>query len=146
MPTRSGSTLIIALSDSWNVNGCNEIGFAFGMVPHEITTTVPASVPVHRWPTAEAASSAASSASSKDCPENIRVVSVVMAKLKFGEIHRQILFADVVICADYAALQEAPERFDVVRVDLAANVFASLVIDGFVRNLHRLEIVVSAVF
>ncbi len=30
-PTRSGSTSIRALTASWNVSGCNETGFAFGM-------------------------------------------------------------------------------------------------------------------
>src|SRR6266849_5727413 len=32
MPTFSGSTLTMALSASWNVSGCNETGFAFGMI------------------------------------------------------------------------------------------------------------------
>src|ERR1700745_2100285 len=31
IPTRSGSTLIMALRASWNVNGCSETGFAFGI-------------------------------------------------------------------------------------------------------------------
>jgi hypothetical protein len=96
---------------------------------------VPASVPVHRWQTAEAASSAASSASSKDCLENIRVVSVVMTKLKFSEIHWQIVSTDVVVRSDDAALQQSPERFNIVGVDFAANVFFSAMIDSFVA-LH----------
>lgn len=64
-------------------------------IPHRAlvnaTSIVPASVPVHRWPTAEAASSAASSASCQNCLENVRVVAVVMTELKFGQIHRQIV-------------------------------------------------------
>ena len=32
IPTLSGSTLTKALSDSWNVNGCNDTGFALGMI------------------------------------------------------------------------------------------------------------------
>src|ERR1700683_508830 len=30
-PTRSGSTAISALSDSWNVSGCSDIGLAFAI-------------------------------------------------------------------------------------------------------------------
>jgi len=106
-----------------------------GAMINSKASTVPASVPVHRWQTAEAASSAASSASSKDCLENIRVVSVVMTKLKFSEIHWQIVSTDVVVRSDDAALQQSPERFNIVGVDFAANVFFSAMIDSFVA-LH----------
>ena len=45
----------------------------------------PASVPVHRWQTAEAASSAASSATCYERSEHIIVLAVVMAEGKFGQ-------------------------------------------------------------
>ncbi|MDO8432734.1 MAG: hypothetical protein Q7S58_10045 [Candidatus Binatus sp.] len=40
MPTLSGSTPTKALIASWNVNGCNETGFAFGMTSHLIAIDI----------------------------------------------------------------------------------------------------------
>ena len=49
------------------------------------------------------------SASSYRCTENIRVVPIVIAELKLGNIERQILAADGVIGADDAAFQDRLE-------------------------------------
>jgi hypothetical protein len=108
-------------------------------------STVPASVPVHRWQTAEAASSAASSASSKDCLENIGIRAVVEPELKLREVERQIVLADVVIGPDNPAFQETPKSLDIVRVNLPAHVLAFRVRDGIVRIPQRIEVVIALV-
>jgi hypothetical protein len=107
---------------------------------------VPASVPVHRWHAAEAASSAASSASCYSRLENVLVLAVVEPPRKLIQIERQILLAHVVVRADDAALEQRPERFKIVGVDVTSHVFASLVINGLMRKFHRLEPAISAVF
>jgi hypothetical protein len=86
------------------------------------------------WNDAEASASSDASASCYGAPEDVRVLAIVMAELKFVQIERQIFGADVVICPDDSALQERPEVFDVVRVNLAAHVFTCFVIDGLVRE------------
>jgi hypothetical protein len=43
--------------------------------------------------------------------------------LELGDIEVQILFADVMECADDPALEDAPEAFNRVRVNGAGDVF-----------------------
>jgi hypothetical protein len=80
---------------------------------------------------AEAAASVADSASSYDVQEYVRVLSIVEAVLKFRQILRQIFLADVVIAAHDSALNQRPERFDVVCADPTANILAITVFDDF---------------
>jgi len=54
--------------------------------------------------------------------ENIRVVPIVVAELKFGDVERQIFAADLVETADDATLQQRPEAVDCPGVDNAVNV------------------------
>jgi|ERR1700722_3768120 hypothetical protein len=98
-------------------------------------TIVPASVPVHRWQTAEAASSAASSATCYERSEHIFVLPVVMAERKFGQIHWQVVLAHLVISTDDPTLQERPEILDIVGMYVAAhNVLAGAVPHEVVRE------------
>jgi transposase-like protein len=48
---------------------------------------------------------------------------LIESESELVQIQGQIFDADVVIGADNATLQKTPERFDIVRVDLAAHVF-----------------------
>lgn len=64
---------------------------------------------------------------------------MIMAKLKFGQVERQIFSRDVVIGAHNAALQQAPKRFDVIRVHDAAHVLARFVIDHPMR-IHTSDV------
>jgi hypothetical protein len=93
--------------------------------------------------TAEAAASVATSASSKDCLEDIGIVAVVEAELKLREIKREIFFAYVVKRSDDSALEQTPKAFDVVRMDLAAHVFMLAMLHGLMRQA---KIVVTLVF
>lgn len=109
------------------------------------TVIAPASVPDHRWPPAEDASSAASSASSKDCLEDVGILTVIEPKLKFRKVQRQIFLADVVVGADDAVLQQRSEALNRVCMQLAAHVFAFGVRDGFVRVCERVKVVIALI-
>jgi hypothetical protein len=101
-------------------------------------------VPVHRWHPAEAASSAASSASCYDVAEHIRIVAVIMAELELRQVERQVLLADVVVRPNDAALQQRPERFDAVGVNLPAHILASAMADGFMSKAYGVQMRVTA--
>jgi hypothetical protein len=105
------------------------LGLRHGASPVEIVLAGAAYEPY-----AGASASSDSSASCYGFTKDIRVLSVIVAKLKLGQIQWQILFADVMELAHDAALQERPERFDVVGMHLATNVFAFAVADRFVRE------------
>src|SRR6266446_2051952 len=81
-------------------------------------------------------------------PENVRVLTVVVAELELGDIDRQMLAAHLVERAHHSALNQRPETFNRVGVDRADNVLAYGVVDDAMRilALHVLvsEIVVSA--
>src|SRR5690349_19466582 len=71
--------------------------------------------------------------------ENVGFVAVVVAELKFSQVERQILLADMVEAAHDTALEERPERFEIVGVNLAANVLASTMADGFMWEVFFQE-------
>ena len=76
------------------------------------------------WYDAEVPASSGASASSHSCPENIWILPIVESKLELVQVERQIFLAHIVIGADDAALHQGPKRFDVVRMDVPANVFS----------------------
>ena len=67
--------------------------------------------------------------------ECVRVVPIVEAPRKLVHIERQIIFADFVIRAHDAALQEGPEAFDCVCVNRADNVLARAVTHDAMRQI-----------
>src|SRR5580658_6374603 len=81
------------------------------------------------------ASQHASASASRYClAENIGFATVIVAKLKFGQVERQIFLADVVVCADDSALEQGPEAFDVVGMHFAAHVLMRFVVNRIVRK------------
>lgn len=68
-------------------------------------------------------------------PKDVVVQAVVIPELKFRDIEREILGADLVEGADHAALHQRPEPFDGVRVDGTHDVVADMVTDVAVRIL-----------
>lgn len=66
--------------------------------------------------------------------ENVGIGAVIVPELKFRDVERQILAADLVIAAHDTALNQRPKTFDCVGVDCADNVLACLVIDLFLRR------------
>lgn len=65
--------------------------------------------------------------------ENIGVLAAIIPELKFGDVKRQVLLADLVIAADDAALEDAPEALNRVGMDSPDDVFASGVLNDLVR-------------
>jgi hypothetical protein len=107
------------------------------MIPREMVADIGHCDPsLVGWPLyyAEAAVSVATSASCKDSLEDVRVLAIVMPKLKFGQIQRQIVFAHVVVRSDDSAFKQAPKRFEIVGMHFAAHVLMCLVVNVFVRK------------
>src|SRR5260370_42514702 len=69
---------------------------------------------------AEDVASEASSASCYHLIEDVRVVPVIEAEGKLVQVERQIGFADVVVGADHATLEQAPEGLNRIGADVAA--------------------------
>jgi hypothetical protein len=68
--------------------------------------------------------------------EDVRIVPIVVSELKFRDVQRQILAADLVEAAHDAAFQQRPEAINRLRVDDAINILSRRVIDGLViKNL-----------
>lgn len=96
------------------------------------------------WNDAEASASSDASASCYGSSENILVLAVVVTKLKLCEVQRQILLGYMMVGADNPALQQRPERFDVVGVDLATHIFVLGVLYAVVFVAQRIQVVVAA--
>src|SRR5216683_3650400 len=67
--------------------------------------------------------------------ENIGFTAIIVTELKLSQVERQILFRDVMEAAHDSALEKTPERFQIVRVDLASNVLTLTMADSFVREI-----------
>ena len=66
-------------------------------------------------------------------PENIRVLSVIITELEFGDIKRHVFAAHFVECADDAALEDRPEALDGLSVDCANDILASRMVNSRMR-------------
>lgn len=75
------------------------------------------------------------SASSDRLSENIGILSIVIAKLKFSNIQSKIFLADLVEGSNHASLYERPEAFNSVGMNSADDVFATRMIDGGMGEL-----------
>jgi hypothetical protein len=75
--------------------------------------------------------------------ENVGVETIVIPELKFRDVQRKVLFADLVEGADHAALNQRPKAFDGVCVDCADNVIALSVIDGDVLRKFLIQMLVA---
>src|ERR1700683_678012 len=64
--------------------------------------------------------------------EDVRVTPIVIPELKFRDVQRHIFGANLVECADNAALKDRPEALNRVRVNRADNVLMFLVVNGAV--------------
>jgi hypothetical protein len=94
----------------------------------------------------ESCASFHASAASHRFPKDVGVFTIIESELKLREVQGQVFSTYVVIGAHDSALKETPKVLHAVRVDLAANVFTRLMIDGLMRVLHRLEPAITAVF
>src|SRR5215469_1131999 len=62
------------------------------------------------------------------------VLSVVEPEGELVEIHGQVLFADVLVGAHHATLQERPEILAAIGMHFTAHVFAFAVLDDLMRE------------
>src|SRR6266851_4812614 len=95
---------------------------------------------------AEAPASSVASASSYSASENVRVLAIVEAELELIQVQRQIFLAHVVISAYDAALEQRPERIEILGMHFTAYVLASRMLDGIVRESEYVQIVVTLPF
>lgn len=65
--------------------------------------------------------------------EDVRVQAIIVAELELGNIQREVLLADLVVCANDAAFNQAPEAFDGVGMDRTHDIVSGLMTHGFVR-------------
>ena len=121
------------------VNGWSDTGFAFGMRPPMATRVA------RSWAdtSSEHASAAAYSAFCNDIREDVGILSVIMAIRELGQVQRQVGFADLMERADHATLEQAPEGFDVVGMDVPAHVFLIHVGDDVMRIAFLTEFAVA---
>jgi hypothetical protein len=65
--------------------------------------------------------------------KNIVVKAIIVPELELRNVKMQVLFADIVECADDAAFDDAPETFNRIRVNGTNNVLPLRMIDSDVR-------------
>lgn len=74
-------------------------------------------------------------ASSNRLSENIHIRAIIVAKLKFRDIQREVLGANFMERADHAALHQRPEAFDGLGMNRTADVLTARVIHDAMRKL-----------
>lgn len=138
-----GGVLNIFLSASSKLNGWSEtdISFFFRGLDMSIQTPIASG----RWRYAEARASSRASASCQCRLEDIGVLTVVEAPLKLVQIKRQIFLADVVVRADYPALQQGPKAVQIRSMNEAAHVLTFGMVNGLVRIAHRVQVPIAGV-
>lgn len=112
------------------LNGKSDTGFAFGMRPPWANGVAHSSLGI----SSEHASAVACSAFCYDIGKNVWILPVVVAIRKLRQVQRQVVFADLMEGAHHATLQQAPEGFDVVRMNVPAHVFFLGMIHDLVRE------------
>jgi hypothetical protein len=132
---------------TWPTKEMNDLLFCLADLRHGVSLLgISGSIEPAFWSRdAEASASSDASASCYSFSEDIGVFPVVVPELKFVQIKRQILLTDIVVRPDNAPLEQRPEAFDVVCVDVTANVLILRMLDGFVRKSTRcLQVVIAA--
>lgn len=122
---------MIAVIASSKLNGQSETGFAFGIRPPMANGVEHFSPDTLSEPAVPVACSAAC----YDRREDVPVLPIVMTERELSQVQRQIGFADVVIGADHATLQQAPEAIEVRRVDVSTHILPLGVVHSLVWEL-----------
>ena len=79
---------------------------------------------------AEAPASQVASAACYRYSKNILVLTVIVAERKLVQVQRQVLLADVMVRSHHATLQQRPEVFEILSLNLAAYIPALHMIHG----------------
>jgi len=94
---------------------------------------------------AEASASLDASASCYSSTEDVRILPIVVAESELSKIEREIFPTDVMEVAHNSALQERPERFDVIGMNLATDIDVIAMLDDLVR-IDAVQLSVSRMF
>jgi len=70
--------------------------------------------------------------------ENVRVLPIVVTELKLGNVKRHVLGADLVECADNAALNQRPKAIDCLSMNRTDNVLVLVMINSRVREFPEI--------
>ena len=90
-----------------------------------------------RWRRSQIAETFASVRVSAPCyrlPKYIVVLSIVEAERKLVQVQWQVFLADVMVCSHHATLQQRPEVFEVLSMNLAAHVLALRMVHSFMAE------------
>jgi len=113
------------------LNGCSEMGFAFGMRPPLGDGVEHSSLDI----SPELASAAACSAFCDHIRKDVGILPVIMPIGKFSQIQWQIILADLMERTHYPALEQAPEAIQIRCMDVPAHIFTFGMIHGLMRVL-----------
>jgi hypothetical protein len=94
----------------------------------------------------EAPASLCASAASYGFSKDVGVLAIVEPELELCEVERQILLADVMVGSDHAALEQAPEVFQVISVNFAAYIFTLTMCHKFVLIALSVQVAIPFVF
>src|SRR6266850_4541287 len=113
------------------LSGWSETGLAFGIGCPPMAKRV-----VRSWAdtSSEHASAAACSAFCYDIGKDIGILPVIMPVRKLCQVQRQVFFADLMEGANHTTFQQAPEGFDVIRMDVSAHIFLLAVFHDLMRE------------
>ena len=87
----------------------------------------------HHFRLTETDASDHASAACYRLPENIGVMPIIVTELELRDVERHVFLADLVECADNAALNQRPKALDCLSVNRADDIFASGVVNRLVR-------------
>jgi 5-methyltetrahydrofolate--homocysteine methyltransferase len=76
-------------------------------------------------------------------PKNLRILSIVVSKLKLGNVQMKIFLGNLVISTDNAALQDRPEALNGLGTDCANNVLTRAMANDLVRITVLREALIS---
>jgi len=93
----------------------------------------------------EARANQCASAASYRFAKDVRIVAMVMPELKFSQVERQILLADVMISPNDPAFQKRPKGIEIRGVNFAANILALVMVDCFVPKALAAEASIACV-
>ena len=85
----------------------------------------------------ENASAAAFSASCYHIREDVRILSVIVAIGGLCQVQGQVFLAHLMKRTDHATLQQAPEGFQVVRVNAPSHILFLRMVHGLVRLMRK---------
>src|SRR5712692_1090610 len=113
------------------LSGKSETGFAFGITCPPMAKRVARS-----WADTSSghASAGACSAFCYHIRKNVRILPVIVPVRKLRQVQRQIILRDIVKSSNDATLQQTPEGFNIVRMNVPSDIFLLAVFHDLMRE------------